>query len=114
MSVSARRWIAHLVLLAATTLAWVLWRFPPATASFYPQCPVFYWLHLYCPGCGGTRALAALLHGRVDEALRWNAMTVAFVPVAAVFFAITYRRAVREATFSWPVMPPRVLTLCLT
>ena len=113
MSRSTRRWMAHLALLAVTVLAFVLRIFPPATAGFYPRCPVFFWLHLYCPGCGGTRALAALLHGRVAEALHWNAMIVAFVPFALAFFAIAYRRAVREATFSWPAPPPRLLTLCL-
>ncbi len=57
--------------------------------------------------------MAALLHGRVDDALHWNAMVVAFAPIAGALGAISYWRAVREGTFSWPVIPTRVLTPCL-
>ena len=67
MSHTRRRWIANLVAVAAASAAYLLLRFPPETSSFYPRCPVFTWLHVYCPGCGGTRALAALLHGRLDR-----------------------------------------------
>jgi hypothetical protein len=88
-------------------------RFPPAGSGFYPRCPVFFWLHLYCPGCGGTRALAALLHGRLNEAMHWNAMVVIFFPFAAVFLALTYWRAMRATTFLWPTIPDSLLKLSL-
>ena len=29
-------------------------------------------LHVYCPGCGGTRAVFALIHGRIWESLCYN------------------------------------------
>lgn len=35
---------------------------------------------LYCPGCGGTRALVALLHGRIFQALWYHPL----IPYAAV------------------------------
>jgi Protein of unknown function (DUF2752) len=113
MSVSARRWIANFAASALVAATFVLVRFPPTKASFYPHCPVFFWLHLYCPGCGGTRALAALLHGRLVEALHWNAMVVVSLPFAAAFFAMAYRRAVRAGSFSWPLIPDRLLTCYL-
>ena len=49
-----------------TAGAAVLLRFPPEDSTFYPQCPIFAALHLECPGCGGTRALASLLRGHVS------------------------------------------------
>lgn len=66
-------------------------RFPPEQyAQFYPQCPIYSFLHLQCPGCGTTRALAALLHGHVLEALRLNALTTLLMPLAAIYAAICY------------------------
>ena len=113
MNVGARRWIANLAALALMLCAWVLLRFPPASSSFYPQCPIYFWLHLQCPGCGGTRAVAALLQGKVQEALHWNAMVVLFLPFAVGFFAVTYWRAVKPASFSWPTIANKVLALFL-
>ena len=39
---------------------------------------------MLCPGCGGTRAIAALLRGDVHEALQWNALVTLIAPVAAL------------------------------
>ncbi len=110
MSVSERRWIASLCACALVAAALVLVRFPPGSSSFYPRCPVFSWLHLYCPGCGGTRALAALLHGRMHEAMHWNALLIVSLPCAAAFFAMAYWRALRAAAFWWPRIPDWLLT----
>ena len=113
MSVNTRRWLANLAAFTVAAAACVVLRFPPASSGFYPRCPIFLWLHIYCPGCGGTRALAALLHGRLDEAMHWNAMVVLFFPFAAVFLALTYWRAMRATTFLWPTIPDSLLKLSL-
>ncbi len=52
--------------------AGMLLLFPPGQYGFYPRCPVREVTGLLCPGCGGTRALAALLRGHLIEALGWN------------------------------------------
>jgi len=113
MRVNTRRWLANLAALAVAAAACVVWRYSPASSRFYPRCPVFFWLHIYCPGCGGTRALAALLHGRLNQAMHWNPMVVLFFPFAAVFLALTYWRAMRVATFLWPTIPNSLLKLSL-
>ena len=113
MRINTRRWLANLAALAVAAAACVVRRFPPASSRFYPRCPVFFWLHIYCPGCGGTRALAALLHGKLNEALHWNAMVVLFLPFAAVFLALTYWRAMRASTFRWPSISNSLLQLSL-
>lgn len=51
-------------------------------SSFF-ACRVSSALHLYCPGCGGSRAVYALLRGRILEALRYYAP----LPIAAVLLA---------------------------
>ena len=113
MSHTGRRWTANMVVLATATGGYVLHRFPPTTSSFYPRCPVFAWLHLYCPGCGGTRALAALLHGRLIEAMHWNAMVVLLLPFATFYFVASYWRAIRRADFQWPNVSSTSLALIL-
>ena len=70
---------AMLVGLAALLL--VLRAFPPGAYGFYPECPVHALTGLLCPGCGATRAFAAMAHGEVAEALRWNPLAVGLLPV---------------------------------
>ena len=35
-------------------------------------CIIHDWLHIYCPGCGGTQAFFALLRGNILESLSSN------------------------------------------
>jgi hypothetical protein len=65
----------------------LLLRFPPDRYSFYPRCPIYTYLHLQCPGCGTTRALAALLHGHISTALHLNPLTTLLIPVALLYTA---------------------------
>jgi Protein of unknown function (DUF2752) len=104
MSYTRRRWIANFAVLAAAFACYLLLRFPPYISSFYPRCPIFIWLHIYCPGCGGTRALAALLHGRLGDAMHWNALVVLLLPFTGVFFASSYWRAIQKKEFRWPTV----------
>ena len=95
----------------------VLLRFPPAEYGFYPQCPVYALLHLQCPGCGATRALAALLQGNVMEALRLNALATVMACPGSVYAGICYYRYLRDSlrsdlggllrgeAFRWPQLP---------
>ena len=52
----------------------------PTRHAVYPQCLFYQTTGLYCAGCGATRALYALLHGRVLAALHDNALFVAALP----------------------------------
>ena len=92
------------VLLAAG----VLLRFPPAQYSFYPVCPVHEFLHLQCPGCGATRAVAALLRGDIAEAMHFNALVTLMLPFAAVYGVFCYWRFVQRETIHW-TQPPRAV-----
>lgn len=97
-------------LLATVT---ILLRFPPAQYDFYPQCPIHHYLHILCPGCGTTRALAALLHGDFAEALRLNALTTLLTPVALIYGAAGYWRIFARAPLRWPQPPPAAIYLTL-
>ena len=41
---------------------------------FMPRCPFHEVTGMHCPGCGGTRAIHALLHGHPLKAIRYNAI----------------------------------------
>jgi hypothetical protein len=104
-SLGRRRWLAHTLLATVLLACAVLLLYPPARASFYPTCPIREAFAIDCPGCGATRALAALLHGHVLEALRLNALFVLLLPVALAGAVECYRRAIRPGTFRWPQPP---------
>ena len=69
---------------AAAALAAVLYFNPPTPQAFYPKCLLHQWTGLHCPGCGGTRAAYALLHGRLGDAFRYNAFTLTVLPAVVV------------------------------
>lgn len=51
-------------LIAVLCLLWIFHRlFPIPFSKILLPCVVQSTLGLYCPGCGGTRAISALLHG---------------------------------------------------
>ncbi|MBO4648223.1 MAG: DUF2752 domain-containing protein [Lentisphaeria bacterium] len=52
--------------------AFILYRFYPAWQNFFPPCPFHEAFHLYCPGCGSTRATYCLLHGDLAGVCRYN------------------------------------------
>lgn len=74
-------WQISSAILVVVIGAWVLYTFPPVTTAFYPQCVFKQATGLDCPGCGTTRALHAMLHGRIGEAFRFNPMLFALMIV---------------------------------
>jgi hypothetical protein len=113
MSLARRRMIANGVLAGATLAAALLRFFPPGSYAIYPQCPVYLCLHILCPGCGLTRALAALLGGRIREAFEFNPLAIACMPFLLLFLGKCYLRAVRAQEFVIPAVPQAWLNLCL-
>jgi hypothetical protein len=103
---SIHRRHAHLalaaVLFTGVAMSAVLYRFPPSQYGFYPVCPIHQYTGWLCPGCGMTRALAALIHGNLREALHWNPLIAIVVPGLIAWLAIAYRRAITERQQLWP------------
>jgi hypothetical protein len=103
-TVTIARAVAPMAIIAFA--ATILFLFPPAQYSFYPRCPIHEFLHLECPGCGTIRALAALLHGRLAEAFRFNALIVSLLPVAGAYAIRCYIRFLQRRPLLWLQMPP--------
>jgi hypothetical protein len=57
------------------------------------ECPIHHYLHIYCPGCGSTRMIIALLHLDIYQAFRYNPfMFILFILIGlyGVFAFIYY------------------------
>lgn len=83
---------------AAGTLI-VAFRGDPNEAGHYPSCPFLMMTGYYCPGCGMTRLVYALVHGDVGTAFGLNPLLFLMLPV----FAYLYVR--------WTVMTARGLPM---
>lgn len=67
--------------LAAAVLVYVRW----FSHIPLPTCWIYEELHLYCPGCGCTRAFEALLRGDILRSLRYNAAVCYFAAGVTVY-----------------------------
>ena len=80
----------------------LLFAFNPAEVKFFPPCPLNKLTGLHCPGCGTTRALHHLLHGRIALAFDLNPLLIASLPLVLYVAALDVYRFVRP-----PANPPR-------
>ena len=95
---------------AASAVSILLYKFPPESYGFYPPCPFHALTGLLCPGCGATRALAALVHGNLAEAMHSNGLFVVLLPFLLVYLAIAYLRSILGLR-SMPLPTPAVAAL---
>jgi hypothetical protein len=75
----------------------------PSRHAVYPQCILYNTTGIYCAGCGATRAVYALLHGRLLTALHDNLLFVTALPLVACALAPYFWRALRDD--AWPAVP---------
>nr|WP_296458502.1 DUF2752 domain-containing protein [uncultured Acetatifactor sp.] len=77
-----------LIFLAAGAGVWAVYHF--ALGGTVPRMPCFFdkVLGIYCPGCGGTRALTALVHGRLLKAV-WYHPLIPYLAVVGGGFMLT-------------------------
>ena len=101
----ALRWKFLFLALGAMAASAVLFIFDPAQCGFYPLCLFHQSTGLLCPGCGSLRALHTLLHGNLEAAMRYNAVLVAGLPLAA-WLLIRWVKARMEGRQWPPVVRP--------
>lgn len=82
----------------------IVYLFNPGTHHFYPVCLFHQLTGLNCPGCGMTRAVYALLHGNLRQALKDNALLLLTLAGLGVWAAQCVVRKVRKqpAKFNVP------------
>ena len=70
------------VIITTVSLLALLYFFVDARyANVFPRCPLFALTGLHCPGCGSQRAISSLLHADILQALHFNVMLVASLPL---------------------------------
>ncbi len=89
--------------LAFGAAATVLFAFDPVRVTVFPVCPFHQWTGLWCPGCGTTRALHQLLHGNVAAAFRFNALSMAMLPVAG-YLIVRGDASTLKPTWIWALL----------
>ena len=74
------------LLVLGVTACIVLLLVPPGSphAKWLPKCMFHQLTGLYCPGCGATRALSAMLHGDLRSSLHNNLLLFPLLALIAV------------------------------
>jgi hypothetical protein len=85
---------------ALAALAWIA-SVDPNEPGHYPTCPFLAVTGWFCPGCGSLRALHALAHGDLRDAVARNPLTVLALPVLLVWWAGWLVRTVRGRGRRW-------------
>ena len=98
-----QEWITFGALLVlSVTACIVLLLVPPGSphAKWLPKCMFHQLTGLYCPGCGATRALSAMLHGDLKSSLHNNLLLFPLLALIAVLIVkpeISLKRPVAVA-----------------
>ena len=92
----------------------VLFFFNPSAYVFYPTCQFHALTGLYCPGCGGTRAVYQLLHGHLLRALHDNALFVLTLTALTARSAWLVRQKIRNQPVAFIVSPIMLWTFLVT
>lgn len=87
--------------------------FDPASAGFFPQCPLHAMTGLNCPGCGLTRGFHALFHGDVLTALHFNALLPVYALILGYLLVAMFLIAVRGRGLSFKIFPAYALWIFL-
>lgn len=95
-------WLSGCVLVLMGLL--LVYTVDPSEVGFYPPCMLHRLTGWHCPGCGATRALHALLHGDLPQALAFNPVFVFLMPMMGV--ALAWRGLEK-----WRGRPPRTRPL---
>jgi len=85
---------AGLAFVLSPFAVWAVLAHPIMAEPFLPKCLFHETTGLYCPGCGGTRAVLCLTEGRILDAFHNNALW----PLAAALVAYLWLSA---GLFAW-------------
>lgn len=68
----------------------LVWEYSPLSEMLHASCAIHDFFHIYCPGCGGTRAVYLMMHFHPVESFLYHPL----VPFVTVLLAEYYVGAV--------------------
>ncbi|MBO4663273.1 MAG: DUF2752 domain-containing protein [Bacteroidaceae bacterium] len=98
-----RRKLIACILVLCVVACVALYYLDPVEYVFMPKCPFKLITGLDCPGCGFQRAMHALLHGHVVQAIKFNLFLVFSVPyllaLIVCYYFLTGERSRKTLSF---------------
>ena len=95
-------WMRALTAVSVPVILILLWIYEYNGGSGM-TCPFYRLTGLYCPGCGSGRAVQALYHGHIAQAVRYNILLPLFGLPSLAVLAHEYLRIVFPALKLRPV-----------
>lgn len=89
--------------IVAITASLLYFSFDPASFDLFPKCIFHSWTQLECPGCGSQRAIHALLHGNMLQAMDLNLLVVIFLPLLCYSGIITIGNTLFDRKWKQPI-----------
>lgn len=86
---TVRKKVIALIIPVLAALIYILKDFFITLGDFLPPCVIHYVTGYYCPGCGNTRSVTALLHGDIIASLH-NNVTPLVILILCLGFYIEY------------------------
>mgnify|MGYP002620510642 CR=1 FL=1 len=81
-----KRLIICLIGFLSAILFLVLYKYIHGKTGIGIPCPFHELTGLYCPGCGSTRCIFALLEGNIYQAFRYNPLVFILLPFVTFYF----------------------------
>lgn len=91
-------WLASPLVLVGLSLVYFV---EPNERSFLPKCVLHQWTGLHCPGCGSTRAVHSILHGRFVQAFHFNPLLIIGVFLTPFFLWWKVKRPPGKPTINY-------------
>ncbi len=70
-----------------------------------PACPIYTHFGLYCPACGGTRAVISLFHFDIIQSIKYNPIVIYFFFSTTLYIIIETINYIfkKKLHFSWKI-----------
>ena len=85
--------------------------FEPGKSGIFPGCPFRTVTGFACPGCGSTRGLHCLLHGKVVAAFEFNPLLIVSLPFLLYALVRYTTAAVHGRPLHWKQVNPKYVWL---